>query len=362
MNSLDVKDYEKGIDLALKAHKKFTSNSKQKGNSDIYMALNRSLVEGGGLKYFQHAYGIKKVATNTKFKKTAFIDMKGDCFLNSDENMRYFHKVADMDLKENVSCLNFSSTGEYLILGTKTGELKVLKTKSERAVFNAQVFDNEIVSIHSAIINSINYLLVLEGNKYHLMRLNNGEIKVEDTLKLPFQNFKIDYVNTSFSKIIIAKGSKAIMYSIALEKQEISILKTNEINVSNKITSIEMSSNGNYLALGMNNGAIHLETLDKNMNAKDTETIKRHISKVSDLKFSINKEESLLISSSYDNTINIVNIKDTKDIVVLKGHRGWVYQLTMSSDNKHIISVSEDKSLRKWFIYENDIVKLLKNN
>jgi hypothetical protein len=34
----------------------------------------------------------------------------------------------------------------------------------------------------------------------------------------------------------------------------------------------------------------------------------------------------------------------------------------LSSDNKHIISVSEDRSLKKWFVYENDIVKLLNKN
>jgi WD40 repeat protein/energy-coupling factor transporter ATP-binding protein EcfA2 len=363
MNSLDAKNYEKGIDLALKAHKKFTtSSSKQKRNSDIYMALNRSLIEGEDYKYYQHEYGIKKVTTNTKFKKTAFIDMKDDCFLNSDENIRSFHKVADINLKENISCLNFSSSGEYLILGTKTGELKVLNTKSERAVFNAQIFDNEITSIHSAIINFINYLLVLEGNKCHLIRITNGEIIVEVSLELPIQNFKIAYVNASLSKIIIAQGSKAIMYSIALDKQEVSILKIKEIKVSNKITCIEMSSNGNYLALGMNNGWLRLETLDKNMDSKNTAIIKSHKSKVSDLKFSINKEELLLISSSYDNTINVVNIKDTKDITVLKGHKNWVHQLALSSDKRHVISVSEDKSIRKWFLYENDIVTLLNKN
>jgi WD40 repeat protein/energy-coupling factor transporter ATP-binding protein EcfA2 len=364
MNSLDAKNYKKGIDLALKAHKKFTSNSNQKRNSDIYLALNRSLVEGEDFGYYAHAHGIKKVTTNTKFKKTAFIDMIGDCFLNSDENMRSFHKVADINLKENedLSCLNFSSTGEYLILGTKTGKLKVLNTKSERAVFNAQISDNEISSIHSATINSINYLFVLEGNKYHLMRLNNGKIKVEDSLVLPFQNFTIDYVNASFSKIIVAKGSQAIMYSIAIEKEGISILKINKIETSNKITSIEMSSDGNYLALGMNNGWLRLETLDEKMNSKNYKIIKGHKSKVSDLKFIINKEESLLISSSYDNTLNMVNMLDTSDIIVLKGHKGWIHQLTLSSDNKHIISVSEDRSLRKWFIYENDIVKLLNKN
>jgi WD40 repeat protein/energy-coupling factor transporter ATP-binding protein EcfA2 len=364
MNSLDAKNYKKGIDLALKAHKKFTSNSNQKRNSDIYLALNRSLVEGKDFGYYSHAHGIKKVTTNTKLKKTAFIDMKGDCFLNSDENMRSFHKVADINLEENenVSCLSFSSTGEYLILGTKTGELKVLNTKSEIAVFNAQISDNEISSIHSATINSINYLFVLEGNKYHLMRLNNGKIKVEDSLELPIQNFTKDYVNASFSKIIIANGSQAIMYSIAIEKQGISILKINEIKTSNKITSIEMSSNGNYLALGMNNGWLRLETLDKNMNSKNSKIIKSHKSKVSDLKFIINKEESLLISSSYDNTLNMVNMLNTSDIIVLKGHKGWIHQLTLSSDNKHIISVSEDRSLKKWFVYENDIVKLLNKN
>jgi WD40 repeat protein len=98
------------------------------------------------------------------------------------------------------------------------------------------------------------------------------------------------------------------------------------------------------------------------MNENYSKIINVHRSKVSDIKFIINKEESLLITSSYDNTMKIINIRNTTDIVSLKGHKGWIHQIELSADNRRITAVSEDKTVRNWFIYNEDIVKLLNKN
>ena len=362
LKNFDVKNYKKGTELALKSHEKFRINSKEKRNSDIYLALNRALVEGKNDGYYEHKYGIKNVVINSKFNKIAIIDAKGDFLLNTDDKWRSFRPSEELNLQQNISCLNFSKDGEYLLVGTKNGTLNVLKPNAQKGIYNILNFENEILSVHSSIINGTNYMLVLEGNNCHLLRRTKREINIESSIKIPVPNFKINYVHPDFSKIIISNESKAIIYSIALEAQKITVLEVNRIENSNKISTIEMSSNGKYLALGLNNGSINLVTLDKNMNSKSSKTISLHRSKVSDIKFIINKEESLLISSSYDNTINMVNILNTLDNISLKGHNGWVQQIGLSPDNRRIISVSEDKTLRNWFIYTGDIVKLLNKN
>lgn len=359
---LDAEKYKSGIDLALSAHKKFSQNSTKKRNTSIYLALNRALVEGKDDRYYEHKYGIKSVVINSKFNKIAIIDAKGDILLNTDDKLRSFRPSDELNLQQNVSCLNFSKDGEYLLIGTKNGTLKVLKPTAKKGIYNTLKFKNEILSVHSSTINGINYMLVLEGNNCHLIRRTKGEINIESSIKIPVHNFKINYVHPDFSKIIISNESEAIIYSLAIEAQKIAVLEVNRIENSNKISTIEMSSNGKYLALGMNNGFINLVTLDKNMNSKSSKTIDLHRSKVSDIKFIINNEESLLISSSYDNTIKMVNILDTSDHISLNGHNRWVQQIGLSSDNRRIISVSEDKTLRNWFIYTNDIVKLLNKN
>ena len=120
----------------------------------------------------------------------------------------------------------------------------------------------------------------------------------------------------------------------SFEKKNISILEVN------KISAIEMCSNDKHLELGMNNGSIILVSLDKNMNAISNKTINSRRSKISDIKFIVNSEEFLVISSNFDNTINIINMLDTSDTISLKGNKSSIHQIELSLDNRRIVSIS----------------------
>jgi hypothetical protein len=120
----------------------------------------------------------------------------------------------------------------------------------------------------------------------------------------------------------------------SFEKKNISILEVN------KISAIEMCSNDKHLEPIMNNGSIILVSLDKNMNATSSKTINSRRSKISDIKFIVNSEESLIISSNFNNTINIINMLDTSDPISLKGNKSWIHQIELSVDNRRIVSIS----------------------
>jgi WD40 repeat protein/energy-coupling factor transporter ATP-binding protein EcfA2 len=362
LKNLDAKNYKKGTEQALKSYEKFSLNSREKRNSDIYSALNRAFVEGKKASYYEHIYGVKKVALSPILNSIAIIDTRGDLSLKIDGIWSSFQPSKELQLQGKFTSLSYSQDEKHLLLGTKTGALHILKTKPSITIRETLNFENEIVSLYASIINGINYFMVVEGNNMHLIKINKEEVRIESSVKIPNQKSNINYITSDFSNIIISNGTNTRIYSVALTAEKIAISEVNRIKSSSKISTIEMSSDRKFLALGFHDGLVNLVELDKQMNANYSKIINVHRSKVSDIKFIINKEESLLITSSYDNTMKIINIRNTTDIVSLKGHKGWIHQIELSADNRRITAVSEDKTVRNWFIYNEDIVKLLNKN
>ena len=83
--------------------------------------------------------------------------------------------------------------------------------------------------------------------------------------------------------------------------------------------------------------------------------------KISDIELYQDSKETLIITSSYDNTLNVTNLNDLEDFITLKGHSGWVKDLAFDPIQKKIYSVSQDSFLRFWLMDSNDILKLLLN-
>ena len=359
LKNLDAKNYKKGTEQALKSYEKFSLNSREKRNSDIYSALNRALIEGKNASYYEHIYGVKKVALSPILNRIAIIDARGDLSIKTDGIWSSFQPSKELQVQGKFASLSFSKDEEHLLLGTKTGAVHVLKTKPSITLSETLNFENEIISLYASIINGINYAMVIEGNNMHLIKITKEEVRVKNSVKIPNQKFNINYIAADFSKIIISNGANTSIYSVSLAAEKMTISEMNTIKSPSKVSTIEMSSNGKFLALGLHDGLVNLVSLDEQMNANYSKTINAHRSKVSAIKFIVNKEESLLITSSYDNTMKIIDIGNTADIVSLKGHKGWIHQIELSADNRRITSVSEDKTVRNWFIYKKDIVKLL---
>ena len=159
--------------------------------------------------------------------------------------------------------------------------------------------------------------------------------------------------------MVISQNSDAFVYSIDIDQEQIVLSDEDKIETPSLIESIEISSNNKYLALGMKNGYIHLSLLRNQNRYIHFKTVSSHKSAVSSVKFHISNDESLLFSSSYDNKIHVTNIDEVDNYAILNGHQSWIRQIEISNDRKQIISISEDKTLRYWFIDPEDIVKRL---
>ena len=75
----------------------------------------------------------------------------------------------------------------------------------------------------------------------------------------------------------------------------------------------------------------------------------------------ITSDNKYIISGSYDNTIRIWNLLNTRQKAVFDGHRDHVLQIAATFDNKYIIFSSLDRTIRIWNLLEKDNKVFYKN-
>ena len=355
IKKFDTGNSSEGVELAAKAYDTLPSSGKKKRYTEIYSALNRALREfKTGTSPQEHSCGLKLFAKHPKLNKLVFIDMEGNVYKHTIDKIKL---IKNFDPEVRYSSLKYTNDGEYLILGTDQGTVQILNNENE--VINTQTFENKISEIYVMTINSANYILIFEKDNMHSIKLDNGSLTRQSKVVLPKLNTKLHYISKDFSKMVISQSSNAFVYSIDIDQEQIVLSDEDKIETPSLIESIEISSNNKYLALGMKNGYIHLSLLRNQNRYIYSKTVSSHKSAVSSVKFHISNDESLLFSSSYDNKIHVTNIDEVDNYAILNGHQSWIRQIEISNDRKQIISISEDKTLRYWFIDPEDIVKRL---
>ena len=74
----------------------------------------------------------------------------------------------------------------------------------------------------------------------------------------------------------------------------------------------------------------------------------------------ITSDNKHLNSGSDDKTVRIWNLLENKQEIIFKGHTKGILQIAISSDNKYIISSSLDKRIRIWNLKKRRIRCILK--
>ena len=354
IKKFDTENSSEGVKLATKAYDTLPSSGKKKRYTEIYSALNRALRKFKTGTSLGHSCGLKLFAKHPKLNKLVFIDMEGNVYKHTIDKIKL---IKNSDPEVRYSSLKYTNDEEYLILGTDQGTVQILN--NENKVINTQTFENKISEIYVTTINSANHVLIFEKDHIHFMKLDKGNLAEQSKVVLSRLNTKLRYISKDFSRMVISQDSTAFVYSIEINQGQMVLRDEDPIKTSSLITSVEISSNNKYLALGMKNGSIHLSLLRNQNRYIHSKTVPSHKSAVSSVKFHISNDESLLFSSSYDNTINVTNIDEVDNYAILNGHQSWIRQIEISNDRKQIISISEDKTLRYWFIDTEDIIKRL---
>jgi WD40 repeat protein len=73
----------------------------------------------------------------------------------------------------------------------------------------------------------------------------------------------------------------------------------------------------------------------------------------------LSKDNSLCVSGGYDSRVILWDIFHCKMKLALRGHLDWINDITLTDDNKWIISVDKDKQIQQWEITNVDKIRLV---
>jgi len=108
-------------------------------------------------------------------------------------------------------------------------------------------------------------------------------------------------------------------------------------------TSVQFSTNGNILAIGVNSGDIQLWDWKKETNIA---TLKGHKAKISKIIFS--NSDRLLFTASYDQHVIVWDLNQQDIIKDIAAHPVPVNDIAVSSDGRTLISCADDQLIRIW--------------
>lgn len=178
-------------------------------------------------------------------------------------------------------------------------------------------FERETPDMPTEVISPSNVMEVVE-----ISRLGYG--KPEDADSSPDNRY---FAVASSAGVFVFSGNQFIKW----------------IDPQDWATSVQFSTNGDILAIGVNSGDIQLWDWK---NEVITTTLKGHKARISRLIFSSN--DRLLYSASYDQRIIVWDLNRQVVIKDIAAHPVPVNDLAVSSDGRTLVSCADDQFIRIW--------------
>jgi WD40 repeat protein len=359
--SFDLKSTDKGIKEAINSYQLYSENTQDtKRQNQIYSALNRALFEGKNFrsKFYKHNLGLKKIEKASNNNLFALLDNSQTVSIIR-ENLEGLNKIPNVAFS-NISDLKFSNNGDKLILSTITGELKIYNTNNFNTISKNLTFESSIKSIQNFTFSGIEYLLVSEGKKYHLINLVNYE-KIDSNKLIEFNAYK-NIFSKNGNYIASYQKENILLYSFDISSLGLSLKLINTISSSKEVSTLKFLSS-TMIATGSQKGVVKIYKISKSGDVSFYKQITNHKDvKISDIDIYQDVGETYIITSSFDNTLNITNLDKLEELITFKDYNGWVTDMYFEETEKKIYSISQDSFLRYWLIDSKDILKLLKKS
>lgn len=369
IKKLDNKQTTEGIKLALSAQAKSLENGGNERDAVIYEALTKSLSESGKAKLtVDNSRGLRKIIAHP-FKNTL-------ATLNEDAQLIFAELTGDerlntIDLKPIKGVLNFSfsSDGNYMVINKKDNSFSLYNLNGNgvpQNILNSIVLPESISQIES--LNDNKFLLLTTSGIYYY-QIENENLKEIEWQRVIMSN--ISQIASDNRNLIIAHSSSNEL--TITRRLDSSVLQSVKVNCEDLITSIEILNGSDFMAVGMSNGSLRLLSFSYDLGIQNDYVFSNHSSEITNIEFFYTLDDVLLLTSSLDNTINILStgyLNESSEFerkkaikgVNLKGHNLWINDFAVSFDKKHFFTASEDKTMRLWYIHPKDMVTILEEN
>ncbi len=365
LKKLDNKETDEGVALAISAQENTIKNKGEERVDVIYEALSKSLNESGKAQLtLDNDFGLRKVVSHPNKNTIAH--------LNENAQITFVELTADNRLKEilaqelkEVTTFCYSTDGQFLVSCYKDNSIALFDLESNGIPLTQLDKVNIPVDIKEIKSLAKNRFMISSASGISFYQIENNALK--ESAVSPILKTGVKTIASNGNGSLIAYSYSNVLEVNRFSNSTLNALK--KIEFKHLITSLELSIYKNMLVVGMSNGTIRLIDFNSSLEITTDITLSNHSSKITGLKLVQNLKETLLLSSSLDNTVGIVTIDDVLNKVKdaqkgskLKGHNLWINDISLSFDKKHFFTVSEDKTIRFWFIDPNDIVNILKEN
>lgn len=360
--------YEQAKDSALLSYDMYAANGGVGKNTEIYNVLNQvwNAEESGGNSFTEHTEPIRSIQVNPNNGQLISVDENGKVIFSEFANNK-LSKKSEVKMNHSLRKMDVSVDGSYVVTSDAESEVRLYRSEEFEAgkdalhqfnvkggLLNLQLLKNE----------SSNYLLVGNSSGSRVYEFNENAINPVAINSMPLGHGLLS-VSPDFNYAVTTNTTSFTINKVISGNDGLQIKPVLNDPVVGNVTSVAYFKQSNYIAVGLSTGQIYVYSIS---NLENHFVIHNHKSSVTSIKFVPIDDGLLLISGSYDNTCVLVDLKKVlegdktaSNGVVLKGHSGWIYDISISKDQRYLFSASKDKSIRYWFIYSSDLVNTLKN-
>ena len=349
---------DEGIRLAMNAYELFSKNTNNSSrNTQIYTALNKALQEGRNYRsnFYKHTLGILKILKSSNNDKLLILDEEKRITVLK-EVASGLESVTKLDF-ENVSDMIFSNDAKLLIALNTLGEVRFYNTEDYSNQDERSFSDPSFSFIQTFTVSGVEYLLV-SGDKNRLINLyTKEEVAISELDKLKSSK---NTISTQGAYLASYQKGGLFLYSFNIESSQLVLKALDSIDTIDQVTTLKFLGS-NLIAVGSAKGVVKIYEISSEKSVSLISTIKNHKNvEISGIDMYEDSKESLIITSSFDNTINISKLSDTKDNISINAHKSWIRDIFFDKNQKKIYSVSQDTYVKYWYIDPEDIFKLLK--
>lgn len=250
----------------------------------------------------------------------------------------------------------YSPDGLYLLSTNSDQSLTLWNTKKKTAIKTIQKDEAKIWGAPLAFSPN-NQLLATVSNKHiKIWNISNNQL----IMILKGHHFPIETLVFSQDSRLLVSGSGSynqsamVLWDLTSRK---ALHRFQSLESSLTIMSLTFSPEKDYLAIGMNDGSIHLLKISE---GQIIEAFQAHTQNTIALKFSADGKS--LFSGGSKGNIKQWSIPDGKLLNSFYGHTNRINSLDISSDGKFLISGSHDQTARYWSINQAKLLKTFRHN
>ena len=330
--------------VALQAYQLNQNNNGPVQNNDIYNALNSNWVKSINYsnRAAMHLLPVHCI-TGMPGSNIIFTADESGVVCGSVIKNNGLQKITSYPTKDEVRALAVSQDGSRLAAITAEGNGFIFSVSASNIILQKGF---RFQGIGKDVVFDNNENLIVLSNK----GFTKSHITKTDEAEFINQSQANAFTIGTTGKIYVAFANEIDVYNSwnDIVNNKKTVLK----KFDSKVTSVAVDNNERCLAAGTYNGFITLLEL-KNNNAVWSKAL--HSSSVNALKFNNVTDNVLqLASAGSDQTIKLINVNAilqknfNEDVITLKGHTKWVYDLYYTPDGHWLFSTGEDNKVIAW--------------